>query len=315
MKFYKKLERSIGRFAIPKLYIYIVAAVILSYILYYMLPNIYYLFPFYPYEVVVKHQYWRLFTWILTIPYTLNSGLTMMLLPFSLFFYFWIGKGLEFNFGKFAFNLYVFGGWFFSTAAVLILSLYYYSWSSDASYYVSYIDGLFALGSNSMVLGEYPLMEYLLNSIYFAFALVYGEYTVMLFMAIPVKVKWSAILVGFYMAYDFLRGNMFTRVLVICSIINFIIFYNILKNLRGSGFRDTLRRKKFQKKMMRGGTRYKTNEDGTVKFPTSNKPIHRCVICGRTEKDDPNLEFRYCSKCNGDKEYCSDHLYTHEHVI
>ena len=41
---------------------------------------------------------------------------------------------------------------------------------------------------------------------------------------------------------------------------------------------------------------------------------HKCAICGRTEKDDPNLEFRFCSKCNGNYEYCQDHLFTHKHV-
>ena len=41
---------------------------------------------------------------------------------------------------------------------------------------------------------------------------------------------------------------------------------------------------------------------------------HKCAVCGRTEKDDPNLEFRYCSKCAGNMEYCMDHLYTHKHV-
>ena len=41
---------------------------------------------------------------------------------------------------------------------------------------------------------------------------------------------------------------------------------------------------------------------------------HKCAICGRTELDDETLEFRYCSKCEGNYEYCSDHLYTHEHV-
>ena len=41
---------------------------------------------------------------------------------------------------------------------------------------------------------------------------------------------------------------------------------------------------------------------------------HKCAICGRTELDDENLEFRFCSKCEGNYEYCSEHLYTHEHV-
>ena len=43
-------------------------------------------------------------------------------------------------------------------------------------------------------------------------------------------------------------------------------------------------------------------------------PIHRCAICGRTEKDGELLEFRFCSKCDGNYEYCQDHLFTHQHI-
>ena len=50
-----------------------------------------------------------------------------------------------------------------------------------------------------------------------------------------------------------------------------------------------------------------------VKHSTSG-PRHRCAVCGRTELDDPTLEFRYCSKCEGNYEYCQEHLYTHKHV-
>ena len=41
---------------------------------------------------------------------------------------------------------------------------------------------------------------------------------------------------------------------------------------------------------------------------------HKCAICGRTELTNPELEFRFCSKCNGNYEYCQDHLFTHTHV-
>ena len=43
-------------------------------------------------------------------------------------------------------------------------------------------------------------------------------------------------------------------------------------------------------------------------------PRHKCCICGRTELTNPELDFRYCSRCNGNYEYCSDHLFTHTHV-
>lgn len=50
------------------------------------------------------------------------------------------------------------------------------------------------------------------------------------------------------------------------------------------------------------------------RLPDGRIAKHRCAVCGRTELDDPNLEFRFCSKCNGNYEYCQDHLFTHEHV-
>ena len=40
---------------------------------------------------------------------------------------------------------------------------------------------------------------------------------------------------------------------------------------------------------------------------------HKCAICGRTSEDYPNLEFRFCSKCEGNYEFCEDHLFTHKH--
>ena len=39
------------------------------------------------------------------------------------------------------------------------------------------------------------------------------------------------------------------------------------------------------------------------------------LIEKRTDKDFPDLEFRYCSKCDGAYEYCSEHLYTHKHIV
>ena len=41
---------------------------------------------------------------------------------------------------------------------------------------------------------------------------------------------------------------------------------------------------------------------------------HKCYVCGITDKDAPNMQFRYCSKCSGNKEYCQDHLFTHKHM-
>jgi hypothetical protein len=43
--------------------------------------------------------------------------------------------------------------------------------------------------------------------------------------------------------------------------------------------------------------------------------MHRCAVCGITEKDNPDMEFRYCVECDGgDYEYCMEHLKNHKHI-
>ncbi len=57
------------------------------------------------------------------------------------------------------------------------------------------------------------------------------------------------------------------------------------------------------------------HQPGKVVYPFGNGNVsrHKCCVCGRTEEDDAELEFRFCTGCNGNYEYCSDHIYTHEH--
>jgi GrpB-like predicted nucleotidyltransferase (UPF0157 family) len=62
-------------------------------------------------------------------------------------------------------------------------------------------------------------------------------------------------------------------------------------------------------------------EDSKVSQPTLRRTFkkrefvpYKCAVCGRTEQDDESLEFRYCSRCNGNYEYCQDHLFTHQHI-
>ena len=40
---------------------------------------------------------------------------------------------------------------------------------------------------------------------------------------------------------------------------------------------------------------------------------HKCAVCGRTDTDYPDLQFRYCSKCAGYHCFCSDHIFNHVH--
>jgi hypothetical protein len=44
-------------------------------------------------------------------------------------------------------------------------------------------------------------------------------------------------------------------------------------------------------------------------------PRHVCHVCGKTDLTNPELDFRYCSKCAGDQCYCPEHIQNHEHVV
>ena len=74
-----------------------------------------------------------------------------------------------------------------------------------------------------------------------------------------------------------------------------LVFFLMTRKGKHNSFRQNRRRKEFKKAVSRGEAEYR-NPNGITK--------HKCAICGRTEKDDPNLEFRFCSRCNGNYEYC-----------
>ena len=136
--------------------------------------------------------------------------------------------------------------------------------------------------------------------IFLAFALSYPDMQVLFMMIIPIKIKWLAWLDAAYILYDLVRGNWAIRTVIIASLLNFIIFFLATRNFSSISPKEVHRRQQFQKavhpKMAPGITK------------------HKCAVCGRTEKDGDDLEFRFCSKCNGNYEYCQDHLFTHQHI-
>ena len=84
---------------------------------------------------------------------------------------------------------------------------------------------------------------------------------------------------------------------VIMSVLNFILFYFMMKGKTRVTPAHKKRKRQYKKEVRQ----------------TQLLTRHKCAICGRTEEDDPTLEFRYCSRCKGNYEYCQNHLFTHEH--
>ena len=202
------------------------------------------------------------------------GGTNIFFILISLYLYYMLGQNLERIWGAFRFNVYFFMGVIGHVAAALVV----YIFMGDTVFLTT---------------------EYLNYSLFFAFAATFPDLEFLLFFVIPMKAKWLAIFNGIYFHYGFITGNMATRVTIFMSLFNFILFFVLTRNLNRFNPKEIKRKHNFQKQMKimpQGGTH------------------HKCAVCGRTEKDSPNLEFRYCSKCEGNYEYCSEDLYTHKHV-
>ena len=132
---------------------------------------------------------------------------------------------------------------------------------------------------------------------------------VLLMFIIPVKMKWMAVFYVVIVAYEMIQyimaGAWYLVIPIVASLLNFIIFYFGTKDFSRYNPKEIHRRNEFRRAM---------EPQGRMKSGSGSVTKHKCAICGRTELDDPNLEFRFCSRCNGNYEYCQDHLFTHTHV-
>ena len=284
MDWLSKLERRFGKYAIPNLMYYIIIMYAGGFILQLINPSFYYQYLSLDASAILHGQIWRIITFMIQPPST-----SVIFIIFALYLYYMIGTQLERAWGAFRFNVYFFAGILFHVLAAILVYL---------------ITGI-----------SLPIDTWYLNmSLFFAFAALYPNVQFLLFFVIPVKVKWLALLDGAYFLYTVIlaflpsyRGGIFgiiykaNAVAAVVSILNFIIFFLGSRNMKPYSPKQVKRKREFQKKIRPVNT-------------YANGAKHRCAVCGRTELDNPNLEFRYCSKCNGNYEYCQDHLFTHTHV-
>lgn len=136
-------------------------------------------------------------------------------------------------------------------------------------------------------------------SLFLAFARIYPDFELMMFFVLPVKMKYLALINLGYFVLTIIGGNTSYKVAAIAALVNYLIFFGPDIVTGGKYNASNLYRKK----------QYESN------FKNINKKYHhQCTVCKRTELDDKELEFRYCSKCEGYYEYCMDHLHNHEHI-
>ena len=284
MKFIDKLERKFGRFGIPNLTIYMIVCYVIGYALMIVNPGILNWLSLEP-AYILRGQVWRLVTWVLYPPST--SGVLWFAIA-VLFFYYPIGTSLERTIGTFKYTLYILSGVIYTILGAFIL--------------------YFLLGGNVLV-GNVFSTYYISLSTFLAYAMCYPDMQVLLMFIIPVKMKWMAIFYVVIVVYEMIQyvmaGAWYLVIPIVASLLNFIIFYFGTKDFSRYNPKEVHRRNEFRRAM---------EPQGRMKAGSGSVTKHKCAICGRTELDDPNLEFRFCSRCNGNYEYCQDHLFTHTHV-
>lgn len=283
MNFLNKMERKIGKYTIPNLMIYLIAAYCIGFVIYTVNPNFMLMLTLSPYHIL-HGQVWRLITWILMPTDTRVFSLLIMAL-----LYYQLGSALERSWGTFRFNVYIFGGMLFTVIGAFIL------------YGIYAASGTGNLETISLISSLTFTTNYINLTIFLAFAVMYPEMQILLFFIIPVKMKWMAVVYAVLIAINLILTSWGGRIAIIMSILNFLIFFLSTRNYRRVSPKEIHRKQVFKAQM---------------REPRKGSMVtkHKCAVCGRTELDDPNLEFRFCSKCDGNYEYCQDHLFTHQHI-
>ncbi|HBA87370.1 MAG TPA: hypothetical protein DCZ75_05080 [Geobacter sp.] len=149
----------------------------------------------------------------------------------------------------------------------------------------------------SFLVPSYPVTNaFLAGSVFLAFATLFPDYQILLFFVLPVRIKWLALITWLGYAYQLIFGDWASRVMVLSATANYLLFFSgeIRQNLR-YGKRQLVKK--------------------VVRAPQKAQELsHRCTACGITDKSHPDMDFRYCPKCNGQYGYCRDHIFSHDHV-
>ena len=222
---------------------------------------------------IMRGQVWRLVTFAL-IP---NSTGFLALIAF--YFYYFIGSTIEREWGSGKFTVYFLTG--------MILTILY-------GFVLYFVSGV-----------SYPVTaSYIYLSMFFTFATLYPDMQVLLFFFIPIKMKWLGIVNAALFLYSIITTPFPFNLLPVVAVLNYLLFCGawLVELVRPDRVRQRRNTINFRSEVRR------------MQYEQKNRPYtRRCEVCGRTDTDYPNLEFRYCSRCAGYHCFCIDHINNHRH--
>lgn len=211
------------------------------------------------------------------VTFMLYPPSTGLLAFIAFYFYYWIGSTLEQYWGSGQFTIYFFSG--------VILTILY----GFLIYFIT--------GSNVRLDSQYIYL-----SMFFSFAALFPDMQVLFMYIIPIKMKYLAIVDAVFFALAVITNPFPVNLLPIVAVLNFFLFCggDLLSHIRPNrSSRSTVNFRKESRRIRRE--------------QQSKLYTHKCAVCGRTDVDYPNLEFRYCSRCQGYHCFCIDHINNHIH--
>ena len=277
------------RFGIPNLMLYIVVANVIIWLFSLMdtTSTLIPLLSFSPWHIL-RGQVWRLISFVL-VPHT-----TGFLALIAFYFYYFIGSTIERHWGTGKFTIYFLSGVLLTVIYGFILYLIL-----GANLESAYKETL------SYYIGAYVNAYYIYLSMFFTFATLYPDMQVLLFFILPIKMKWLGILDAALFLYDIIRIQPFAfKFLPIVALLNYFLFCGSWLFERFSPARRQARQNtiNFRQEVRR------------MQYEEKQRPYtRRCEVCGRTDRDFPEMEFRYCSRCQGYHCFCMDHINNHRH--
>lgn len=230
---------------------------------------------------ILQGQVWRLFTYA----FTYNAG-NILITAIGLLCYFSLGRAMENSWGTFRFNLF-------------------------------YLTGILLMDIYAMVFGVNADIYYLNLSLFLGYATLYPDAHFLFMFIIPVRARIFALIDLALVIFELFAYPWPYNVFPVVALANYFLFFGKdVMNVIPYSWRANAARMFKKKTPKRTGT-IPFNSAGSYQatVATPKAPYnHRCTVCGRTDVSNLELEFRYCSRCNGYYCYCEEHISNHTHI-
>jgi len=304
-------ERKFGKYAVKNLTLILIMCYAVGYVVQMISSEMISMLYLNPAMIIHKGQIWRLISWVV-IPPTSSGSIFLTLI--MLYFYYSLGTSLEYVWGDFKYNVYIFSGLLFTVAGAFVL------------YLITVLTGTEFVW---LMVPQYASIFstiYVNMSIFLAYACTFPDNQILFMFIIPIKIKYLGWVYGgslvLQIIMSLISGYYADIIVIVASLFNFLLFFvtqrkGIMQSkLRKTAFESQYKRGQATRMRASGGVNRSRSVNNSNKDaePKPKVSRHKCAVCGQTELTAPELSFRFCSKCDGAYEYCERHIFRHKHV-